>query len=288
MGSDAIRWIVGEGAGQEASAERALPDFEDPPVVETALGVEFEPIPSWEMPHFGLYWSTIRPEFPIAEVQPPLSSQIESYGPPEPRPPFSVEFDRPGHARCWFMDQTKGQLIQVQDTRFIVNWRKSSAAQAYPHYPACKSQFAREWTRFESFLTRERLAVPTVVQCEVTYVNHLVFGKEWSAFGDLNRILAPWSGVMTDGFLPSPEAGAVTLRYLMPDQNGRLHVVLQRAIRHTDGKNILQMTLTARGAPKTGSAGDVSAWMDLGREWVVRGFADLTSAEMHAQWRRMR
>ena len=41
-----------------------LPSFDAPPVNETVLGVEFTPLAKWSIPHFGLFWSRIRDEYP--------------------------------------------------------------------------------------------------------------------------------------------------------------------------------------------------------------------------------
>jgi len=46
----------------------------------------------------------------------------------------------------------------------------------------------------------------------------------------------------------------------------------------------VQLRLTARGAPDTPDLDGVLAWMDVGREWIVRGFADITSPSAHALW----
>ena len=47
-----------------------LPDFNEPPVIETVLGLQFDPIESFNVPHFGLYWSKIRADYPTFDVQP--------------------------------------------------------------------------------------------------------------------------------------------------------------------------------------------------------------------------
>jgi hypothetical protein len=48
----------------------------------------------------------------------------------------------------------------------------------------------------------------------------------------------------------------------------------------------VQLRLTARGLPDGQDLDGVLAWMDLGREWIVRGFADITSPSAHALWER--
>jgi hypothetical protein len=58
------------------------------------------------------------------------------------------------------------------------------------------------------------------------------------------------------------------------------------AFRFSDAKETLQLTVSARGKPASGSTSDILEWLDLGREWVVRGFTDFTSETVHELWRR--
>jgi hypothetical protein len=71
----------------------------------------------------------------------------------------------------------------------------------------------------------------------------------------------------------------------MPE-GGRLRVMMQPAIRRQGAKEVLQSTLTARGRPRRPELGASLGWFDLGHEWIVRGFTDLTTAAMHTIWRR--
>jgi hypothetical protein len=78
------------------------------------------------------------------------------------------------------------------------------------------------------------------------------------------------------------------LHFPMPAAKDRLHIQLRRAVRQPDGTELLQLTITAKGTPRSESEQDIVAWFDLGREWVVRGFTDVTSEKMHQLWGRTR
>jgi hypothetical protein len=60
---------------------------------------------------------------------------------------------------------------------------------------------------------------------------------------------------------------------------GRLHATVQSVLRLTDGAQMFVLDLTARG--QIGSGTD---FFDLGREWIVRSFKELTTPEMHKVW----
>jgi hypothetical protein len=88
-------------------------------------------------------------------------------------------------------------------------------------------------------------------------------------------------------FLPASEGLAFKANFPMQDRTGRLRVALNRAVRAIDGAEVLVFTLTARGKPQSSATEDILAWCDQGREWIVRGFADLTTERMHGLWRRI-
>ena len=99
-----------------------LPEYGNPPVDEVALGVLFVPLPDFKVPHFGVYWDHIRDRYPKCENQPALTPQIESTAPFANVMAFmSMDLSM---LRCWFIDNSGNQLIQVQPDRFIRNWRQ--------------------------------------------------------------------------------------------------------------------------------------------------------------------
>jgi uncharacterized protein (TIGR04255 family) len=257
--------------------------FKHPPVVEKAMGVEFAPLPGWAVPHFGLLWSEIRSEFPSFEFQPPLLSQIEHTEQRAPQVPgFSIELGDSFRMRAWFIKSGGAQLIQIQDSRFIVNWRRVSPTDPYPHYNNFKPIFEQEWKRFTGFLGRNGFPEPRVVQCELTYVNHIARGLGWTDYADMPRVFSTWAG--TGPSLPKPEMLAWNTSFLLPDNRGRLHAAVQPVVRLTDAQEALQMTLTARGAPSGATLPEALDWFDFGRTWLVDAFRSLTSSEMQKVW----
>ena len=239
------------------SSERVLPDFDDPPVIETSLGVEFSPLDKWSIPHFGLFWKEIQGSYPRFEVQPAIGPQIERFGDElKQRTMPEVEFLVQPPVRCWFIHESETRLIQIQNDRFVHNWRKIRGTDVYPHYESTRPTFEREWSRFCSFLESQRISRPEVRQCEVSYFNHIERGKGWQSLADLPDILSCWTGKLSTGFLPPPEAVLLDARYLIPDNQGRLHIILQPAIRHADAKEVLQLTLIARGRPASSTVSD--------------------------------
>jgi uncharacterized protein (TIGR04255 family) len=185
------------------------------------------------------------------------------------------------------MNSSRTELIQVQRDRLVRNWRQVTGDETYSSYDELRPRFERDWLRFLDFLEREELGRPEVNQCEVTYVNHLPIGAALESFGEAHRTVTLLSAP-SQQFLPSPEMIRFTYQYVLPDKKGRLHVEAQPALRGHDGSRVFQLTLTARGRPSSGGTDAILGWLDLGHEWVVNGFADLTTSEMHRLWERYR
>jgi uncharacterized protein (TIGR04255 family) len=265
-----------------------LPEFEAPPVSEVALSVEFSPLENWRSPHAGLYWSRINQAYPQSETQPPLPSQIEKFGEEFwVQPSLRVEFVNPDISRFWFIADPPTKLIQVQRDRFVVNWRRVKGDETYPRYfDEMRPRFEREWTDFKAFVSERKVGTIAILQCEVTYRNEFLQGKEWNAFPESLALFAPWWQEGTDGFLPQPESLAVAGSFRMPGERGRLHFSAHHIRRQLDQKEAIQFQLVARGRPTSDSNADILSWMDIGHEWAVRGFADLTSKQAHQQWKR--
>ena len=265
---------------------QTIHDYLNPPVIETVLSVQFIPIHGFSIPHVGLYHETIRKEFKRYEAKPPLGHIQEVFSPKvgvrEQTLSFSISAEPP--FRAWFLDEKGNQIIQIQKDRFIYNWQKVAGDETYPRYQSVRSKFQTEWERFRSFLNKQSLSQPDINQCEVTYVNHIEYEKGWKGYGELSKVIAPWSGKHSGNFLPSPENINLNVTYRLKDNQGRLHMDMQPVLRARDAKEVLQLNLTARIVPSSSNAEDAVKWLDLGRLWIVEGFDNVTTPEIRKVW----
>lgn len=258
---------------------KGLPKYNNPPVIETVLGVEFKPISAWQIPHFGLFWNRIRSNYQRCSVQPPLPEQVEKFG--DEKNTLTINFNPTPEARCWFFDDKSNWLLQIQNNRFLSNWKKTTSS--YPDYKGFNERFEREWGRFNEFLTSEKLEQPQVLQCEVSYINHIEVNIN---FDDLSGIFPLWGTDKKEGFLPEPEAVAFNTAYVIPENRGRLYIAMQPVIRHTDFKAVIQLAVTAKVKIASDNNSGMIEALKLAHEWVVNGFTDFTSAKMHEVWQR--
>jgi uncharacterized protein (TIGR04255 family) len=267
-----------------------LPAFGNPPVVEVAIGVQFAPIEKLQTAQLGLLWAAYRDRFPKTEQHPPIAPAFETFD-ALPTPP-EIRFE-PGLPvpRCWFLNALGTQLIQVQQDRFLLNWRRASTEEQYPRYRQMRQQYREEFERFTLFVSDEKLGSVVPNQCEFTYINHILSGQGWERLGQLNRVTPLWGGRHTDEFLKEPEDIQLGTRYVIYDDDqthpiGRLHVSLNCAVRRSDRKPLFVLKLTARGRPEADGMDGAFHLLDRCHEWAVRGFASVTSDSMHKLWER--
>ena len=257
------------------------PDFENPPVVEMALGVQFRPL-------FAVRGITLAPlrerwraEYPGVEEQPPLAPGIE--GPLAPGLGLAIGFGPVPSARHWFLSEDGTNLVQVQNDRLIVNWRQGDSAAPYPRYERMRALFEERVREFASFLKDEQIGSVDIVQAEINYINAVPV--EAGEQGRLGRLLRAWGGT-AGHHLGEPEQARVALAFVIPDVGHppvRLHVSVDPAQR-PDGAPVLFMTLTARGAPNGRAVEDALKFLDEAHDHVTQSFLELTPETMHTIW----
>jgi uncharacterized protein (TIGR04255 family) len=172
--------------------------------------------------------------------------------------------------------------------RFTRNWAKVASGE-YPRFATLYPAFESDFNEFVEFLKDEGLPAPSITQCELTYVNNISADESWARHGQLDEVITPWSGALTEGFLDEPEDVVINIRYVIPSDSGvpigRLNVAIQPAWTPETTPMVL-MTLTARGAPVGADMDGVKQFMATAHEWIVRGFSTLTTSTMHKTWGR--
>ena len=236
--------------------------------------------------HLGLLWEKYRDSFSGTDERPPLERVLEQF-PEIPRVRLGLElqaYENPPVPRLWFTTAQGNEMIQVQADRFLKNWRKEGEREAYPRYERNRASFDRDFAVFREFVTENCLGELHIDQCEVTYVNHILSGQGWKSFADADKIFSFWKS--PESPIPGQAEDIRThIRFIIPGEDGtpvgRLHVDVQPAFRASDSRPMYVLHLTARG-----QVGEPFEFFDLGRRWIVRSFAALTTPRMHEVWRR--
>lgn len=262
----------------------SLPDYHRPPIDEVVIAVQFPPIEGLDDALIREFWKMVRDEYPIAERQPRLEGAIESLEPPQP---MTIQI-QPGaaqlHGRTWMISDNDDFLIQVQNTRFIQNWRRRQ--EEYGHFEEVRDKFWESFGKFQEYLRSQELLIPEIQQIEVTYLN-------WIPELPMSEFLRPAAAapVQALGANHVPEEQSWFARYLIPndlDVVERLYVQCAPAIRpQTPGVRGSQLGFIFRAARETGiSADEVGALINIGRELIVEAFTELTTPSAQQGWER--
>jgi uncharacterized protein (TIGR04255 family) len=266
-----------------------LPDYDNPPVVETVLGVQFDRLPGFKNAHLGAFWKTLDSnEWPAVIDVPPLPLQFERFTEAARwAKGLQLQLTQDPACRLQIKNKSGNRMIQVQNSRLHFNWLGESDA-GYPRYEKVRDGF--EWVlhQFIEFIGLESVGDFRPNQWEVTYVNHIPQGSVWNTFSDWKffRLLG---SVPTIENLVEAEGFTGEWHFRIPEERGRLHVEWEhrkKAAAEKLEQEFVRLMLTARG-PVQENEDDVTTILDglnLGRATVVRSFTNFMSDDANKHW----
>ncbi len=265
-----------------------LPDFRTPPVSEVALGIQFDRLQEFQLVHGGLLWERYRSAFPRTEVHEPIDPAFETFG--GRQQPLQFQFRIAPMSlipRFWYLSEGGNAIIQVQPDRIVRNWRKTAPLDSYPRFEALRGELEGNVNTLCQFAKDEGIGEIVPNQCELTYVNDIVVGDIGA--DRTENLFKVWRNV-GDNLSGSVEDVSFQWRYIMRDKAtnnpiGRLVAIAMPAL-SLEGRPLIRFTLTARGAPAITTLDGALEFLDTGREYIVRAFAELTTDEMHGVWGR--
>lgn len=268
-----------------------LPDYDAPPVTEVVLGIQFDALQKVLAAHHGMVWRLFESRFVAVEEHPALSPTFELFGPNPGVPSHALSFLLPfgGGPRSFFINHDRTELLQFQRDRFLHNWRKVGDENTYPRFERMLDTFRECLEKLEGFVGSANLGTIRPNQCEISYINQIEIDENISYFDMMALVFDRLLQSSAKAYLGSPEDARISLRYIMRDEDsepiGRLIVNAEPAIR-PDGSKLIQLNLTARGAPQSPSLDGAFAFLKAGRIAIVNTFTEITSAKMHERWRR--
>ena len=189
-------------------------------------------------------------------------------------------------SRFWLLDASGNNLVQVQNDRFLRNWRLRNGTEPYPRHDTLAPVFWQEWEGFKAFLKDEKIHEPKIDQCELTYVNFIDL-DEIGGLPGTRKAFSVFNQDQEAGFLPTPEILKWEATFALPEGKGRLHVSAAPSFRQRDFKLVINFSLSARGKPLQPNDQDqLTSWFAISHEWIVRAFDELTTPKMHKIWKK--
>lgn len=245
--------------------------YRKPPLVETSLGVGFEPIPGWNVQHFGLYQHEVRERYPTFDTANPIVLG---------RPGLNMSIFVPAQkVRAFYSNEERTRLIQMQNDLFFLNWQKMANETSYPRYHKLKAAFLDEWRAYGEFLDGNKLARPTVSRQQISYINVIDRARMGNGFLEIDDVFAAWRS--SQGTISAARRD-VTMSATYQIDDVELTYVLQSAIRLADSQPVFQFTLTSSTMR---NVVDVDAsLMDHLHAVLIEAFEEFTSQRAKEFW----
>lgn len=250
-----------------------LPSYRHPPLIEVVCGIRFQPSPNFTLPYFGLLWNKFREKYPRIQHAAPLMVGVNQFlvdtvtGAPLPR--------------VWFINSQDDQLIQFQLDHIYFNWRQRQ--DVYPRYRHVIHNFEEVFDTIKVFFEESTLGNFTPIECELTYLNHIIKRQDKETADELKRIFKDFSWDKSPRFLSNPINVSWNLSFLLPGKKGNLMVSLHEGVRKEDNSPLFVLQLTAKGIGHSKDKQGIREWFDTAHEWIVRGFADLTTESIQIE-----
>jgi uncharacterized protein (TIGR04255 family) len=266
------------------AAMPGTPDYMNPPIVELAISAQFSPLTKLSAGHFGLLWKELGADWTDPADAPPIEDQYELFDRPRAQG-LRLQL-RPIHLPLRFTigHKCKDRLVQIQASRFCLNWRKRN--QTYPTYKKLIGEFEGLFTRFEEFAKRQGLDPVEVNQWELTYIDAFPKGEEWENETDWGRILPGLFGNLfsTEGLNLTLVHRAAEWSYEIGTKRGRLHLSAALGQVQGDKRDALLLTTTARGPVGASGTKTLRAGLDLGHDAAYAAFDRIVSAATKKRW----
>jgi uncharacterized protein (TIGR04255 family) len=261
--------------------------FENAPLVEVALSVQFQPLQMFTSAHAGEFWQIIKPDFLLTQEQPPLAPIGEFFGQVSgfPNfPQFAIQMGGIG-IRNWFSTADGTYLLQLQRDRFALNWRKTPSNPDYPRYPVIREKFIELFKLFDGFVERSGLGKCEINIHEATYINQWRL-KDDQKIGDG---LGSWLHLAPNNVATlEMEAANINTQYIVRSESshpiGRLYVNVAPIFTATGEKGV-NLELICRIIPLELGNDFLFHPMDLARQNIVTTFKQITSDSAQKVWR---
>ena len=265
-----------------------FPDYENPPVVETILGVQFERLPGFKNAHLGGFWKTLDTgEWPAVSDASPLQPQFERFAESARWAAIGAQLrlTQDPASRIQIKNRDGDRMIQVQNGCIHFNWLGQTGG-TYPRYENVQECFASAFKRFAQYVAEEKVGDFRPNQWEVTYLNHIPKGTVWETPNDWG-FFQPLGMVPTVEGLVQGESFNGGWHFVLPEQRGRLHVQWRHGRKsEPEGQEMIVLTLTARGpvAETKDIVQTILDGLDLGHETIVRSFAGFMDKAANNYW----
>ncbi len=248
--------------------------FKNPPINELIISTYFNPpIHGLRNEHIGLFWHSVKDEFPTVSQQAPI---------PNFKMPVDMDvgqeiFPMP---RYWMIASDEIHLIQIQKHAFILNWRRRNTE--YPHYENIKPIFDKYYSKFQDFICTEIKAANSlqIDVCELNYINTIESCSYWPDSRAIKNII-PSLSIPTIGLSPKAKLGYNCAFVYEIDKDLQLRVSVRNAqSRQNPDIPVLVFEIQASGRIGPANKSTADLWFDRGHKSIIDCFIEMTNPDI--------
>ncbi|WP_083001957.1 TIGR04255 family protein [Halomonas sp. GT] len=257
-----------------------LPEFSNPPLDEVVIGVQFSALPGYSSVLAKDVWGLYKDDFPLIQEHPPIEPTFETFGGMGPQQSVQFRFGPSQlNPRLWFISQDQNHLIQFQEDRFLLNWRKQANGNQYPRFEGVSENFESNLLKLEALSFNGQKNALDINQAEVSYIN-FIQAEDYSKINSWIKTL-DFSGI-------NVESMNINFTEVVNDINkkpvARLFHELQPVVTKNGKVKAVRLILTYRGQPAGNSVAYAMNFIRQGREKIVNRFSEMTTKEAHKVW----
>lgn len=236
--------------------------FEQPPIVELGLGIQFQK---------GLLTPEIIAEFYIRNKDKyPILQESQPLGKHEYRDGLIIEVPESlaiSDNRKLLFSKDKQKLVQIQHNKFYLNWRKNSEKAFYPSFDPLFNEFVTLLSDLGTFINENSLDVEL---CEIVYVDALPLDSTSHGF-DLHNVLENHT------FNQSVTSLDINISTMVEECNGVSNFRVRSANKQGTGEKVVLLEISIKGALQVM---DIHEWFLSGRRKCSLMFEESVHASM--------
>lgn len=249
--------------------------YRNPPVSEALLSVEFAPLEALGPYNLAKMALKFADRYPIVREMPGVPPTV----PPEAEPSFQIFAGQPP-TRLWLLNEQENELLQLQNDRAVVNWRRQSPSDDYPGFNALLQRFREAWRVYLQTLIESGSNLPSSATAEYTYVNSIRVTSDYSEFfGLMNSI--------PDGMPGDFGSVRFNLDRRLAFDSGETGYLLVSCAPATNSENPgsdFELGVSAHVQSTTFDTADIERAIDLAHQSAVHGFEAVTTEQKKREW----
>ena len=261
-----------------------LPDYDNPPVNEVIVGVQYGPPGDFNAVRLGEVHDLFKSDFPEVQEKPWLEPKLETFGGSGLSSAAAASLSLPAALpRLWFLSEDADHLLQFQKDRLILNWIRRDKEDRYPRFEGIRDTFMGCLGKLRAYYSGIGHGI-VLSQVEVAYVNTIPVAS-WQE-------LSEWLSVGLPSEDPVSSLNFVSEEIMRDEQDrptSRCYTEIGSMHVKSGAGKAYKLSLTVRGIPRPDAE---AASVDLGKHLseyrckIVETFDKIITDRAKQAWRR--